>query len=277
MPRALLAAVLVLTAAAVAWTRPTPPPLSLTQVQRLLPAGGTMHSLARLDMDGRAPQEVAVVAIVPRHPGARDIVYYSAVFAYDRWHRQFTRIYEALLPSTPISVDAGRLLGHRDAAVFAAVLPDGTWSYRVVGSVHGRVAVVHEGRVKGRTFIADPFLIEEGERPRVLIWEGRRFGERPHVDFTPAPSRTWRYGLRNGKVVASTSMVRLVPRQILHVARAGGGPSTSVIPDVRLDVVEGGGYRTRAPGIYTIRVASPFVPGDAAYVLTLVVNAPDAP
>lgn len=279
MTRIVFAAiVLTLTVAVIVLTRPPASSLTLIQVQSLLPPGSTLHSLARFEQDGKPPEEVAAVAVVPLHPVARDIVYYSFVFAYDQWHRRFIRVYEQSLPPIPVSVDAGRLLGRREAAVFGGLQHDGTRFYRVVGLWRNRARVVHEGRLVGKIMVADPFLIEDGVERRVLVWDGRRFTERSaSVDLRARLPRTWRYGVRNGKVVAQTSSVRLVPRQILHVARAGGGPTTAVVPDARLDLVEGGGYRARAPGIYTIRIVTPFVPVDQSYTLTVVVERPVFP
>lgn len=276
--RTVLAAIVTVTVAVIVWTRPPASPLTLTQVQNLLPPGSTLHSLVRLELDGRPPQEVAVVAAVPLRPGARDIAYYSFVFAYDRWRRRFVRAYEQSLPRTPVSIDAGRLLGDRDAAVFTGLQDDATRFYRVVGLRGHQPRVVHEGLFSGVLIVADTFLIEDGVHRRALVWDGRRFGERtPPVYLTVAQASTWRYGVRNGKVVAQTSTVRLVPRQVLHVARTGGGPTTAVVPDARLDLMEGGGYRARAPGIYTIRIVTPFVPVDQSYTLTVVVERPVFP
>jgi hypothetical protein len=264
--------------AVVVWTRPPDSPLTLTQVQRLLPLGSTLHSLARLELDGRPPQEVAVVVIVRLHPEARAITYYSFVFAYNRWHREFVRVYEQSLPPIPVSVDAGRLLGDRDAAVFGGLDRHGTRFYRVVGWWNNKVRVVHEGRLSGNILVGDGLLIEDGIPRRVLVWDGHRLSQRPpQVYLTVTRASTWRYSVRNGKVVAHTSTVDLVPRQVLHVTRAGGGPTTAIVPDARLDLVEGGGYRARAPGIYAIRIVTPFVPVDQSYTLTVVIGTPAAP
>ena len=87
----------------------------------------------------------------------------------------------------------------------------------------------------------------------------------------PVPGVTWRYVVRNGTVVARTSTVRLRLRQTLRVQASGGGPASVVLPDPRLDVVEGG-LRARTPGGYRIRVVTGLLPVEAAYSLTVIVG-----
>ena len=264
------------------WTRPPAGPLTAGQVQNLLPPGSTLHSLVRLEMDGRPPLEVAALAAIPLYPGAQDFTYYTFVFAYDRWRQRFARAYaQPLQGPLPLSVDAGRVLGDREAAIFNALHEDGTRSYRVVGSVGRGITLIHEGRLVGKLVVAEPLLIEDGDRPfdqaqgrrRALAWDGRSFREdsSPPV-VPPAPGgMTWRYTVRNGTVAARTSSVRLYPRQTLRLAASGGGPVAVVIPDARLDILENG-FRARTPGTYTIRILIPFVPIEHQYTLTVLVG-----
>ncbi len=269
-----LAAVVGIVIAAIAWSRPPRTLLTVSEVQALLPPGSELHSLARLQLDGRPPPAVAVVAAIPRHPGAHAMTYQSFVFTYDRWRRRFRRAYSQPLPGPlPLSVDAGTLLGSRDAAIFAALQEDGTRSYRVVGSLLGTVSVIQEGWVAGNLVVADPLLIEDGDRRRALAWDGQRFSERPLPASLPPAYRgiTWHYTVRKGAVVARTSSVQLHPRQPLRVDGGTGGPIAIVIPDARLDIAEAG-YRARTPGLYTIRILIPFAPLDQAYQLKVLVT-----
>lgn len=280
-PELFLAAVGVLSIAvgAVVWPRPPAAALTAGQIQNLLPPGSTMHSLVRLDMDGRPPMETAVVAGIPHYPGAKQIIYYSLIFAYDRRHRQTRRTYSQPQPGPlPLSVDAAKLLGDRDAAIFAALNEDGTRSYRVVGSTGRSVTVLHEGRLSGTLVFADPLLIEDGQPRRTFAWDGQRFrGNAPPAVLPPKRQGiTWRYAVRNGTLVVRTSLVRLYPRQTLRLAASGGGPIAIVVPDTRLDVLESG-YRARTPGTYTIRILIPFLPINQAFTLTVVVGEDSSP
>lgn len=135
------------------------------------------------------------------------------------------------------------------------------------------LTVIREGRSSGQLRLAGSLLIENGDQPKAFTWDGRRMIEQPApAEASPVPaSVTWRYGVRQGKVVARTSMVRLQPRQILRVSGVGGGATSIVIPDPRLDVLEVG-YRQRMPGTYTIRIVTPFTPLEQAYTLIVVVD-----
>ncbi|TMJ06559.1 MAG: hypothetical protein E6H01_01470, partial [Bacillati bacterium ANGP1] len=73
-PAGAIAAFAIVVAAAV-WTQPPPTPPSVGQIQELLPAAGVLRSLVRLEMNGTPPLETAVVAVVPRYPGAADSTY----------------------------------------------------------------------------------------------------------------------------------------------------------------------------------------------------------
>lgn len=275
--RIVLVGVLIAAAGAIVlrlwWPPPSGPPLSVSQIQRLLPQGSLLHSLARLEMDGRPPQEVAVVGVIPQYPGSSGSTYFAFVFGYDRWQKRFRALYaQPLSGPVPRPADAVRLLGPREAALFSALHDDGTLSYRIVGRARG-VRVLHEGRVHGRLLIADPLLVEEGPR-RALGWDGRVFRERelpaaiPHV-----PSgTTWRYRVLNGMIFARTSVAYLRPRQTLRLAGVGGGPIPIVLPDPRLDLVGDNVFRARHPGTYAISILIPFNPPEQAYRLTVIVE-----
>lgn len=270
------AAAIAILVAVIVWTRPPTALPAIGQVQSLLPPGSILHSLARLEMNGQPPQEVAVVAGVPLYPRSPDFTYYAFVLAYDRWRHQYLRVYmQPLLASLPLSVDAARVLGNREAAVFTALHEDGTRSYQVVGMVGGTVRVVRENRVSGRIIVTDMGLVEE-EAParRLFVWDGREFHERPApANFQVWPSLTWHYGIRNGAVVvARTATIHVHARQALRLAGSGGGPTPIIIADSRLDVVENGGYRARIPGTYRIRILIPYLSDDQAYVLTVLVD-----
>ncbi|OLD59078.1 MAG: hypothetical protein AUI83_03510 [Armatimonadetes bacterium 13_1_40CM_3_65_7] len=77
------------------------------QIQELLPAAGVLRSLVRLEMNGTPPLETAVVAVVPRYPGAADSTYVGFIIAYDEWRRRPERVYVQPLPGPiPLSPDA---------------------------------------------------------------------------------------------------------------------------------------------------------------------------
>lgn len=249
-------------------------PLSVARVYALMPSGSLLRSLVRLDLDSRPPPETAAVAAVPHFPGAAELTYYGFIFALDAWRRDFQRAYSEPLPAQiPLSVDAGRLLGARDAAIFAALGDDGTLTYRVVGRTRGRLRVLRQATIAGTLRVEGGALVEEAEVYRALVWDGRAFRElvRPPEMGALPPGVTWRYSMRSGVVVAQTDTLVLRPRQAVRLAQSGGGPTPIVIPDSRLDVLEYG-YRAREPGTYTIRVLLPFTPDDQAFVLRLIVQ-----
>jgi hypothetical protein len=265
-----------LAAAVVWWTRPPAAVITTGQVLALLPPGSTLHSLARLDLDGAPPLEIAAVAGIPRFPGSRAFDYVEQVVRYNRWRHRFDVLYQHPAESIPISVDAGRLLGDREAALFQVLRDDQRWAYRVVGVTGGAVAVLAEGVSAQRVLIADPLLIDPAAG-RALAWNGAGFLPRALPPFDPLPPAvTWRFSMRNGMVAARTNRVMLRPRQILRVQAVGGGTTPIVIADPRFDVVENG-FRARHEGLYTIRVLAAYTPTENAYVLTVAVTAAGRP
>jgi len=270
---AAVAAVLALTAGARWWSVP-PAPLTATQVLAALPQGSSVHSLVRLDLDGSPPAETAVVARIPRFPGARALTPTALLYRYDRWRRRYREVYRAPAPGTvPFSADAARLLQGRDAAIFSGLHDDGTQEYRVLGLRGGAVAVLREARFSGTLHVVDPLLVERRRRDtRAWRWTGGRWiaADPPHIPAVP-PGVTWRYAVRHGQVVARQNVVHLRPRQSLRVLAVGGGPATVVLPDPRLDMGEAG-FRQREPGTYRIRIVTPYAPPEAAFVLTVVVS-----
>jgi hypothetical protein len=278
--RTMLIGILAAAAGAVAlqawWTRPSGSPLSITQIHGLLPRGSLLHSMTRLEMDGRPPQEVAAVGVIPRYPGSNESVYFAFVFGYDRWQRRARALYAQPTSSpVPRPVDAVRLSGSREAALFGALHDDGTLSYHVLGMARG-VRVLHEGRVGvgSRLLIAEALLIEDGEQRRALGWNGRRFSERPLPAAFPhaSPGLSWRYRVHKGMVFAQIPVVRLRPRQTLRVSRIGGGLIPIILPDQRLDVIGADVYRARSAGTYTIDILVPFTAPEQTYRLTLIVE-----
>ncbi len=272
---AVFAVTLITLGAAARWWNDAPPPLSVNQVSALLPPGSSVHSLVRLDMDGRPPSEVAVVARIPPFPGARGLTATALLYRYDRPRRRYTAVYRAPAPgAVPFSADAGRLLAGRDAAVFSGLHDDGTLAYRIVGLVRSRTVVVREQRLAGTLHLAEPVVIEaRSDAVEAVRWNGGSWvADRPPEALPEVPSTvTWRYALRNEQVVARTNVVHLRPRQPLRVLPVGGGPATIVLPDARLEVVEAG-FRQREPGTYRIRIVTGFTPPEAAYVLTVIVD-----
>lgn len=233
-------------AAALLWWPSAPPPITANQILALLPPGSSVHSLVRLEMDGRGPAEAAVVARIPFYPGSQDLIPTTLVYRYDRLGRRFRDVYRAPAPGVvPFSADVDEVAGGRETAVFSGLDDDGALRYRVIGLARGRAAVLREARAAGA-------LRPEGIPPA-------------------PPAVTWRYAVRGGTVVAQTSVVRLRPRQPLRVAASGGGPASVVLPDSRLDIVEAG-YRQRTPGTYRIRIVTGFTPPEASYVLTVIVE-----
>lgn len=249
------------------------PPLSITQIQSLLPKSSLLHSLARLEVDGRSPQEVAVVGVIPQYPGASASAYYGFVFGYDRWQRRFRTLHAQAMPGpVPRPADAIALDRQREAALFAAHHDDGTLAYQIVGMAHG-VRVLHEGRASGRLHVAGTALIEGGSSRQALIWDGRAFQAQvlPAVSLPP-PGAIWRYRAQNGMIVARTPVVHLQPRQSIRLAKVGGGPVPVILPDLRLDVQGDNVFRARHPGTYTISILIPFNPPELTYRLTLIVE-----
>ncbi|MGH2399662.1 MAG: hypothetical protein ACRDF6_07430 [bacterium] len=271
----LIAGVAVAAAAAWWWDGAAAASLSANQILAQLPAGSSVHSLVRLDMDGREPAETAVVARVPAYPGSRDIMYVSIVFRYDRLRRGFVQIYNSPTPgAVPFSADAARLLPGRDAAIISGLHDDGTRSYRVIGIAQGHGVVLREHRFAGTLAFAEPLLVEQGTGGSTAIrWTGETWMEEraPETAAVALPGVTWRYAVRNGEVVARTDVQRLRPRQPLRILPVGGGATTVVVPDSRLDVVEAG-FRQRQPGTYRIRIVTGLTSLDQAYTLTVIVE-----
>src|SRR5438552_15724029 len=101
-------------------------------------------------MNGTPPLETAVVAVVPRYPGAADSAYVGFIVAYDAWRRRPERIYAQPLPGPiPLSPDAALLGSGREAAVFSALRDDGTRVAHVVGIVNGRIRVLEDETAAG--------------------------------------------------------------------------------------------------------------------------------
>ncbi|MDQ7843371.1 MAG: hypothetical protein QN141_02555 [Armatimonadota bacterium] len=270
---AAVAAVLALTAGVRWWSAP-PAPLTASQVLALLPPGSSVHSLVRLDLDGAPPAETAVVARIPRFPGARTLAPTALLYRYDRWRRRFREVYRAPTPGTvPFSADAARLLEGRDAAIFSGLHDDGTQEYRVIGLRGGAPAVLREARFLGTLHVVEPLLVERrrGET-RAWRWQDGRWtaADPPEIPAAP-PGVSWRYTVRNGRVVARQRVVSLRPRQPLRVLAVGGGPATVVLPDPGLDVAEAG-FRQRTPGVYRIRIVTPYAAPETAFVLTVIVS-----
>lgn len=273
---ALLAGVAAFAAAALWWDRAAAGPLTTNQVLARLPAGSSVHSLVRLDMDGRAPAEAAVIARVPAYPGSRDIVYAAMLFRYDRRRRTFRQIYQSPTPGTvPFSADAARLFDDgRDVAIISGLHDDGTLSYRLIGLAGRRAVVLREQRFAGTLAFAEPLIVEQGaEGSSAYRWNGRTWLEESAPDDATGalPGVTWRYAVRNGEVVARANVQRVRPRQPVRVLAVGGGATSVVVPDSRLDVVEAG-FRQREPGIYRIRIVTGLTSLDQAYTLTVIVE-----
>jgi len=241
-PAGAVAAFAIIVAAAV-WTRPPSRAPSVGQIQELLPPASIIRELIRLEMNGTPPLETAVVAVVPRYPGAADSTYIGFIIAYDEWRRRPERIYAQPLPGPiPLAPDAVPLGGGREAAVFSALREDGIRVSRVLSLEHGRLRI-----------------LDEGTAARVL------------AAVPPAlPGVTWRYRTHAGVITAQRLWLQVKPRQPVRLALNGGGPTPVIIPDVRLDVLEQG-YRARKPGTYTIRILFPFAP-DQGITLTIVVE-----
>jgi len=271
----LIAGVAAVAAAALWWDRATAASLTANQVLARLPTGSSVHSLVRLDMDGRGPAETAVVARVPAYPGSRDISYAAFVLSYDRWQRAFIQIYHSPTPGTvPFSADAARLLHGRDVAIISGLHDDGTRSYRLIGIAGRRAVVLRERRFAGTLAFAEPLLVEQrADGSSAIRWNGRTWLEEsaPEAVAGMLPGVTWRYAVRNGEVVARADVQRLRPRQPLRILAVGGGATSVVVPDGRLDVVEAG-FRQREPGTYRIRIVTGLTSLDQAYTLTVIVE-----
>ena len=195
-------------------------------------------------MNGTPPLETAVVAVVPRYPGAADSAYVGFIVAYDTWRRRPERIYAQPLPGPiPLSPDAALLGSGREAAVFSALRDDGTRVAHVVGIVNGRIRVLEDETAAGLVATLPP----------------------------AAPGITWQYRTHAGAISARTFLVQVKPRQPVRLALSSGGPTPIIIPDARLDIVEQG-YRARQPGTYTIRILLPSAPGQGTTLTLLVEN-----
>ncbi len=232
-------------ASLVAWTWPPAGPPSVGDVQRLMPRGGQLRGLVRLEATGAPPLETAAVAVVPRFPGAVDTAYYGVVVAYDPWRRRAARVYAEPLPGPiPLSPDAARIGGRREAAIFHAMRPDGTRVHEVVAFTQGRWRRLNAPA-------SEHLLAAVPDAP---------------------PGITWRFRARNGVISAPSRVLRVQVRQPVRIVASGGGPTPIIVPDARLDIIEPG-YRARDPGTYTIRILLPFN-ADQGYTLTLVVESP---
>lgn len=236
-------ATIVIIAAGSLWTRVPSAPPPLAQLQGALPAGSVLRSLVRLEMNDSAPVESAVVAVVPRYPGAAETQYFGFIFAYDAWRRKAARVYAEPLPgSISTQLDAVPLGAGREAAVFSVLHEDGARTSRVVGVVRGRVRTLDDATAAG-----------------VL------------AALLPAPpALTWRFRTHGGRITGQSLSLRVRSRQPVRLTPSGGGPTPIIIPDARLDVVEQG-YRARRPGTYTIRILLPPAP-DQGTTLMLVVE-----
>lgn len=231
-------------AAGAAYLGADPPAFGSGQLLARLPGGATVHSLLRAELDGRGPAEVAAVARIPAFPGARESVYTALVFRYNRLRRVYAEAYRAPAPGRiPFSVDAVALGRGREGVIFSGLYDDGTRAVSVLAAADGGIRPLSEAQARAA------------------------LARLP----APVPAVTWRYAVRNGAVVARTSVVRVRIRQTVRVQPAGGGPASVVLPDPRLDVTESG-YRARMPGRYRIRVVTGLLPPEEAYSLTVVVD-----
>ncbi|MDQ7819698.1 MAG: hypothetical protein QN173_01060 [Armatimonadota bacterium] len=259
-------------AAGAAWLAVPVPAVSTGAILDLLPRGASIHSVVRLELDGGAPQEAAVVAAIPTAPGSRTVTHVALLVGSGRLRRRPAVLYRDLLPAPlPLSADAVDLGAGREAAVFSGRGEDGVTAYRVVGVTRGRVSVLREGRTPDRLRVDGRWIIESTDT--AWAWDGRAFRRRPPpADASgPWPAVSWHYGFRGDAVVAATDRVILHLRQPLRVVGGRGGVSALVVPDSRLDLVEQG-YRARRPGTYTIRVRMPLAPRSQEFVLTVEVR-----
>jgi hypothetical protein len=231
-------------AAGAAFLRTAPPAFGAGQVLARLPGGSSVHSFLRAELDGRAPTEIAAVARVPAFPGAQRTAYSALIFRYDRFRRVYVEAYRGPSPGrVPFSVDAVSAGRGREVVIFSGLNDDGTRAYQALTLAGGHGRPLPEAEVRE-------------------VLSGMP---------APPPAVTWRYAVRNGLVVARTSVVRLRVKQTIRVQPAGGGPTSVVLPDPRLDVTESG-YRARMPGRYRIRVVTGLLPVEEAYSLTVLVE-----
>jgi hypothetical protein len=255
LARLALGAVLVTVLAggvALTWWRatpPAPPPLSL-----LLPRGSVVTSQARVELDGRAPAEIAATAYLPAFPGGAANMRRAVVAGYDRWRHRWHLLLLLPLTQIPGSLQAGPLLGGRDAVVFPEYAIDGTVRYRVVGLRRGRPVVLHVGQTRGSVEVVRGVIAERDPAgARGLLWDGRRFRPVPPPPPIP-PALVWRYWTdREGIPHGETDLVVLVPGQRLVPLRQGGGPTVVPIPDANLHVLDGA-FRAHRPGTYSVIV-----------------------
>jgi len=257
-PRRLLRRVLVLGLVAAAvltlvlrW-RATPPPAP--PLTSLLPRGSAITSQARVELDGRPPFEIAATVFIPTSPRAPADLAHALIAGYDRWRHRWRILLLSPLAGIPTSLEAGALLGRREAVVFPAYAADATVYYRVITLRWGRAVVLYAGQARGPVEVVRGVIAERDPRnPRGLRWDGRAFRAVPAPPPLPA-ALVWRYWTdRTGYPHAETNTVFLVPGQRLVPVRNGGGPAVVPIPDGRLDVL-GAVFRPRQPGTYSLTI-----------------------
>lgn len=248
---ALVAGLVALLAVALfVWWRDAPPPAP--PLLSLLPRGSVVTSQARVDLDGRRPFEIAATAYIPAFPGAAADLGHAVLAGYDRWRHRWRLWLLLPLAEIPAWLQAGPLLGSRDAVVFPGYAADGTVRYRVVGLRRGRPTVLYEGKSAGPVEVVRGMIAERDPAgARGLRWDGRRFRPVPPPPPIP-PAIVWYYWTdRDGIPHGETSTVLLVPGQRLVPRRRGGGPTVLPIPDGNLHVLDGA-FRAHRPGTYTV-------------------------
>src|SRR3989442_7998264 len=130
-------------AAAAVWTQPPSLPPSVGQIQDLLPVASVIRGLIRVEMNGTSPLETAVVAVVPRYPGAAESSYVGFIVAYNEWRRRPERIYAQPLPGPiPLSPHAIPPGGGREAAGITPLRGDGIRVTRVTPLEHGHLLLL---------------------------------------------------------------------------------------------------------------------------------------
>ncbi|MDQ7849083.1 MAG: hypothetical protein QN152_06545 [Armatimonadota bacterium] len=226
---------------------PASPPLST-----LLPPGSVVTSQGRVELDGRPPQEIAATAYLPAYPEGPANLRRAVLAGYDRWRRRWRLLMLLPLAQIPASLQAGPLLGGRDAVVFPEYATNGTVRYRVVGLRRGRPVVLHVGQSRGTVEVVGGVIAERDPAgARGLRWDGRRFRPVPPPPPVP-PALVWRYWTdRDGVPHGEADLVVLVPGQRLVPVRQGGGPTVVPIPDANLHVLDGA-FRAHRPGTYSV-------------------------